>query len=102
MDAWQWTVHWIEDADGVRVALAGRDVALWLGPFRDRAAAERALHARLVAWRRRATALGGWLWRPDGRTVAVALPAGVIPRGAAPLRREAVSAAGASAPVPRR
>lgn len=87
MTRWQYTTDVHEDLDGWRVVVVGCAQVWVSGPHPSGDAAQRALWQLVRRWRARAAALGGRVWRPDGHTIGVLLPDGVVPREALPFER---------------
>lgn len=74
--------------------MRGEAVVWCEGPLATGDAVEAALHRLLLRWRRRALARGGTAWRPDGSTLAVSLPEGIVPRGGLPMAADPCSRVG--------
>jgi len=77
--------------DGWRFRIAGTRPVRERGGFASHDDAVWGVHRELLRWRRRAKERGGWLWRPSGRQVAVALPAGERAEGALPMEHKPCS-----------
>lgn len=87
MELFTYDVMVESDVDGHRAVVVGRARVWVAGPFSSRDAARIAVCGLVKRWQARAKAVGGDVWRPDGRRIGVALPAGVVPREALPFDR---------------
>lgn len=92
--AWRWRLERHGLPGGWWIVVRGEAVVWCEGPFPTTDAWERAVHRLFVRWRRRAQALGGTAWRPEGGTLAVSLPEGIVPRGALSVAGEPCSRVG--------
>lgn len=81
-------IHVLSDADGWRVAVVGTERVWMGGPYATRHDAHGALHVLVTRWQARARARQGWVWRPSGAEIGVALPEGCAVRAALPFVHE--------------
>lgn len=91
-------LHLDRRPDGWHARLEGTVVVWSDGPHAAPDHARAAACHEVQRWRRRARALGGWIWWATGRTVLVALPPPHEARGALPFAPDPVSRVGPAAP----